>query len=283
MSDVHAPRVVATDLDGTLLHSDGTLSSRTRAALQALAAAGIDVVFVTARPPRWLPDLTDAVSGHGHIICLGGSCQIDAATGETLDSRGFADEAVAELAADLRAAIPGIMFGAERADGAAYERSFGYDTSWAAYDLVPVDISTRIEDSLGGPWPVAKFMARVSIPTTPMRLGVDPDADGFLAAAEQVVGSRGHFAYSGSPGLAEFLAPGVTKASGLERWCSARGYRAEDVWAFGDMPNDLPMLAWAGRSFAMGNAHPAVLAAATARTATNDEDGVARALEAMLG
>ncbi|MGN6240353.1 MAG: HAD family hydrolase, partial [Cellulosimicrobium cellulans] len=57
------PRVVATDLDGTLLRSDGTVSERTRAALRAAEDAGVEVVFVTARPPRWLDQLADVVGG----------------------------------------------------------------------------------------------------------------------------------------------------------------------------------------------------------------------------
>ena len=84
----------------------------------------------------------------------------------------------------------------------------------------------------------------------------------FLARVAEVVGDRGIVAYSGAGGLAEISAPGVTKAAALESWCTDLGIDAADVWAFGDMPNDLPMIVWAGTSFAVANAHPDVIAAA---------------------
>ena len=108
-----------------------------------------------------------------------------------------------------------------------------------------------------------------------------PDGAGgpdFIAAVETVVGARGHVAYSGVANLAEISAPGTTKAAGLARWCSARGIDAAEVWAFGDMPNDLPMLRWAGTSFAVESGHPDVLAATTHACPDNDRDGVATVL-----
>ena len=63
------PWLIATDLDGTLLRSDGSVSERTRRVLAAVEAAGVEVVFVTARPPRWLHDLAEVVGAHGVVIC----------------------------------------------------------------------------------------------------------------------------------------------------------------------------------------------------------------------
>jgi hypothetical protein len=74
----------------------------------------------------------------------------------------------------------------------------------------------------------------------------------------------------------------VTKASALGEWCAARGINSADVFAFGDMPNDLPMLAWSGRSFGVANAHPDVLDTVDEVCASNDDDGVAQVLEAVL-
>jgi hydroxymethylpyrimidine pyrophosphatase-like HAD family hydrolase len=74
----------------------------------------------------------------------------------------------------------------------------------------------------------------------------------------------------------------VSKAAALARWCKTSDIDAADVWAFGDMLNDLTMLAWAGRSFAVANAHRDVLAAVTDVCASNDDDGVARSLEAAI-
>ena len=133
--------------------------------------------------------------------------------------------------------------------------------------------------------PVGKILARdpaVPVEDSPATQPVVV-ADGqttaqetFFARVRDAVGDRAHLAYSGAAGLAELLAPTVTKDAALARWCARLGVEPRDVWAFGDMPNDLPMLRWAGRSFAVANAHPDVLAAATDRTGSNDDGGVAR-------
>ncbi|MCL1870374.1 MAG: HAD hydrolase family protein, partial [Promicromonosporaceae bacterium] len=83
------PRLVATDLDGTLLRADGTVSARTRRVLAQVEAAGVEVVFVTARPPRWLGQLADVVGGHGRVVCLGGAAVWDLPTSAALDVCGF--------------------------------------------------------------------------------------------------------------------------------------------------------------------------------------------------
>jgi hydroxymethylpyrimidine pyrophosphatase-like HAD family hydrolase len=98
----------------------------------------------------------------------------------------------------------------------------------------------------------------------------------------EVVADRAVVSYSGAPGLAEISALGVTKAAALGVWCAARGIDSADVFAFGDMPNDLPMLTWAGRSFAVANAHPDVLEIVDEVCASNDDDGVAQVLEGAL-
>jgi hypothetical protein len=65
--------------------------------------------------------------------------------------------------------------------------------------------------------------------------------------------------------------------------CAQRGIASDDVVAFGDMPNDLPMLRWAGHGVAVANAHPDLLTAADEVTASNDDAGVARVLERLFG
>ncbi|MGO3813526.1 MAG: HAD family hydrolase [Cellulosimicrobium funkei] len=290
------PRVVATDLDGTLLRSDGTVSERTRSALRAAEHAGVEVVFVTARPPRWLGALADVVGGHGHVICLGGAAVWDLAT-----ASGHA----AALVADLRTAVPGIALAFERVDGPTFDPGFRSTPDDDA-DVVAVVESTLDPGAAPGGstrqpggatrQPVGKILARdpaVPVEDSPATQPVVV-ADGqttaqetFFARVRDAVGDRAHLAYSGAAGLAELLAPTVTKDAALARWCARLGVEPRDVWAFGDMPNDLPMLRWAGRSFAVANAHPDVLAAATDRTGSNDDDGVARvlldAVEALRG
>jgi hydroxymethylpyrimidine pyrophosphatase-like HAD family hydrolase len=259
------PRLIATDLDGTLLRSDGTGSERTAEALRAVQSEGIRTVLVTARPPRWLDSLADLVGEGGVAICGNGAFVYDVPNRKVLSHRGIRPEAVAEIVADLRRELPGVTFAAERATG------FALEDAYESQHPVPVD-------AVRGPIPTADGGVVGKL------LGRHPwmsEAE-FLDRVAEVVGERGIVAYSGAGGLAEISAPGVTKAAGLESWCAELGLRAADVWVFGDMPNDLPMIAWAGTSFAVANAHPDVLAAADHVCPSNDEDGVAQILERLV-
>ncbi|KRB48177.1 Cof-type HAD-IIB family hydrolase [Terrabacter sp. Root181] len=268
-SPVRRPRLVATDLDGTLLRSDGAISPRTRAALRDVESAGIGVVFVTARPPRWLDPLADAVGGDGTVISANGAFDYDVRTRTVIASYPLERALLLEIVADLRAAVPGIGFSAELRDGVHTEPNYPeLHPRWVPADLVPAPIDDLPPEAV-----VGKLLARTD------HL---PEEEVIPRVAE-VLGDRALVQHSGTGGLAEISAPGVTKAAGLVRWCGRADIRAEDVWAFGDMPNDIPMLEWAGVGWAVANAHPDVRAAATRTCASNDEDGVARTLEWALG
>lgn len=102
--------------------------------------------------------------------------------------------------------------------------------------------------------------------------------DELLAITRSHAGALASVTHSGSE-FVEVAAASVTKALALEAYCEARGIARERVIAFGDMPNDLPMIEWAGLGVAVANAHPEVLRAADETTASNDEDGVAHVLE----
>ena len=261
----NSPRVVATDLDGTLLRSDGSLSDRTRRAIAAAETAGVPTLFVTARPPRWLDELADAVGGHGIAICGNGAFVYDLVRRQVMASRGHAPDVMAQVMADLREAVPGVAFAVERADGMGREDVYAYPVE---HDAVTVAGDLAALTSA----PVGKLLARSP--------GLDPDE--FLRTVQSVVGTRVELGFSGAIGLAEMTAAGVTKASGLATWCVEQGIAAADVWACGDMPNDLPMLDWAGRAHAVANAHADVLAVADVVIASNDDDGVAQLLESLL-
>ncbi|AXG13842.1 HAD family hydrolase [Intrasporangium calvum] len=262
-----APRLIATDLDGTLLRSDGTLSHRTAAVLGAVEEAGIEVVFVTARPPRWLDELASAVGGHGTAICANGAFVYDVAARRVLTSSGFEHGLVRDIVADLRRAVPDVAFAAERGSGLWFESEFPHDPS----HVVPGDAVEAAIDDLDDE-AVGKLLAKSAT------LGDDE----FLERATAVVGDRAHVAFSGAGGLAEINAAGVTKAVALERWSARLGIGAERVWAFGDMPNDVPMIRWAGVGWAVANAHAEVRAVADRVCPSNDDDGVAVTLERLL-
>jgi HAD superfamily hydrolase (TIGR01484 family) len=257
--------VVATDLDGTLLSSDGACSQRTRAALAAVEGAGIQVVLVTARPPRWLHDLADLVGGHGLALCCNGAFVYDVRGRQVLDEHCIPAAVAGELAVDLRDALPGIVFAVESRQG--FRRERGYLDAFTT----PRDVVAGFLEELLDPLP-GKVLARCA----------DVPAARFHDAVHDVVGDRAVVSDSGASGLAEISAAGVTKAVALGRWCADQGIDPAHVIAFGDMPNDLPMLTWAGRSYGVANAHPDVLAMVDEVCASNDDDGVAQVLEALL-
>jgi hypothetical protein len=125
--------------------------------------------------------------------------------------------------------------------------------------------------------PRAEILGHGAIKLLVSRPGMTSDE--MADAAREVLGDAVDVTFSSSSGLIEVAAPGITKATGLAEVAQRLGVPAERTIAFGDMPNDLAMLRWAGHGVAMANAHPAVLAAADEVTAPNSEDGVAQVLE----
>ncbi len=258
-----APRLVATDLDGTLLGPGGSISPRTSAALRDAEDAGIEVVFVTARPPRWLAPLAPHVAGHGVAICANGAAVVQVATGRVLAEHGMSAELVTELAAALRASLGEVHLAVERAAGFAAER--GYRD---AHDVPPGSpVADRIEDVLTAS--TLKLLVRTAT----------DHGDGHTAAVQSAIGTAALAVDSGAVGLGEISALDVSKALALARWAQERGVPSQDVWACGDAPNDLPMLAWAGESFAVANAYAEVRARARHTCPGHGDDGVAAVLE----
>ena len=260
-----SPRLVATDLDGTLVRSDGSVSDRSRAAVAALEDRGVPVVFVTARPLRWMDDLWPMVGDHGLAIVSNGAIVYDVARREVRELRGIDREAGLVLLEAIRAAVPGA--------GVAIETVSGIRRDPVYVDGHPVPEGSprgRLEDL----WtdPAAKVLVR----------HVDMDPVAFREAVVAAVGDLATATWT-LDGLMEISGPGVTKASALVGLAAGLGVDAADVLAFGDMPNDVPMLTWAGTSYAMANGHPDVRAAADHEAPANDEDGVAAVLERVFG
>jgi Cof subfamily protein (haloacid dehalogenase superfamily) len=259
------PRVVATDLDGTIVRTDGTVSERTAAALAAVEKAGALVVLVTGRPPRWVHQVAEAIGHTGLAICANGALVYDLHTEKVVEEHLLAPEVGREVVRVLREALPGATFAVERTEG------FAFTSEYRPRLPPPPDaVAAELEGLFAEP--TAKLLVRHE----------DYDADGLLQAARAVVGDLATLTHSSLDGLLEISASGVSKASTLELVCAERGVEAADVLAFGDMPNDLPMLVWAGRGVAVANAHPSVLEAVTEVTASNDDDGVAQVLEVLL-
>jgi Cof subfamily protein (haloacid dehalogenase superfamily) len=255
-------KLVATDLDGTIVRSDGTISDRTVAAIAAVEEAGAGFVMVTGRPKRWMREIAQMTGHHGLAVCANGALLYDLHTEQVVRSWLMSSAAAREVVDALRDALPGIAFAVERLDlGFAHEPS--YVPRW---DSTDPRTQAPVEQLLSAD--VVKLLARHE------ELG----SDDLLAAARTAVGAGAELTHSSGDGLLEISAAGVSKASGLATVAEERGVAAQDVVAFGDMPNDLPMLAWAGLGVAVANAHPEVLAAADEVCPSNDDDGVAEVL-----
>ncbi|WP_426243155.1 Cof-type HAD-IIB family hydrolase [Nocardioides sp. LHG3406-4] len=256
------PRLVATDLDGTLLHSDGTVAPRTRAVLAELEERGVPVVYVTGRPVRWMETLWETVGDHGLAICSNGAVVYDVAAHRIRDVRAIPHETVLEVARELRRELPGTSYALEKTDGFGLEPTYRRRQDRTVLE-VPV---APLEDLLDGT--VVKLLAQAE----------DVDPEKYWRQVEALVGDRLTVTWSSTWALVELSAFDVTKASTLALVCEELGVAAEDVVAFGDMPNDLALLKWAGTSYAMANAHPLVLEIADHVAPTNDDDGVASVL-----
>jgi HAD superfamily hydrolase (TIGR01484 family) len=257
------PALVATDLDGTLIRDDGTVSARSRAALRRAEAAGALVVLVTGRPTRVMADVAASTGVRGRAICGNGAVVYDIDTGTVSGRRCLAARTAARLAREIRMLLPDVHFAVE--SGAALGREAGFRTMWPddgetvghIDDLLPRMPATKLLVRRGGK-PLAEHVARIVA----------------IAGADAVVTTS-------SVDLIEISGAGVSKAVALAELAAAANIEASQAVAFGDMPNDLPMFAWAGHAVAMANAHPDVLAAADEVTMSNDDDGVALVLERL--
>jgi Cof subfamily protein (haloacid dehalogenase superfamily) len=269
-------RLLASDLDGTLLRSDNTVSQATRDALAAAEAAGLVVAFVTGRPPRWLHEVADATGHRGVVVSANGAQLYDLHTETVLAEHPLSPDLLAAVTATLRARIPEVRFALEYGLDFAYEPEYRHDWNISpatdrAGRVLPTPVAADLDGLLDKP--AVKLLARGH--------GLEPDE--FMDLVELLVGEQVTVTRSGHSPLVEISATGITKAFGLAALAEEHGIDREQVAAVGDMPNDVPMLEWAGQSYAVANAHPSALAAAGAvLTETNDEDAVAKLIRRLL-
>lgn len=259
-------RLIATDLDGTLLRDDRSLSPRTRQTLARVEAAGVALTLVTARPPRFVKALAEELGLHGAAICCNGALVYDIASDELLEHAPLASADACALVVALREAFPEVTFAVERG------LDYGCEPAYLALGSLTEPQGELLAEAIGlCGQPVTKLIAR-----SPLRR-----ADELFPTALLLAGARAVVTYS-SPRFLEFSASGIDKASALARHCERLGVSSAEVVAFGDMPNDVPMLRWAGQGVAVANAHPEALAAADAITTSNMDDGVAQYLDMLL-
>ncbi|WP_250000474.1 HAD family hydrolase [Actinoplanes sp. M2I2] len=255
-------QLVASDIDGTLIRTDGTLSART---IEVLDALPVPFVIVTGRPVRWLRQLFDQMAAPVPAICANGAVIYDPERDEVLRADPLSADLLLDVSKRLREAIPDIALAVEVEDG----RAFWYEEAWPVRwenEGKSVRVLATPEELTSAP--AVKLLAR----------SANHGPDDFFELVSRTLGDIATTTHSSSSALVEISAAGVTKAAGLAWHCERHGVDKSEVIAFGDMPNDIPMLTWAGRGIAMGNAHPAVKEVADEIGPTNDEDGVARYL-----
>ncbi|MFD7551636.1 HAD family hydrolase [Streptomyces sp. NPDC059578] len=260
--------LIATDLDGTLLRDDDSLSPRTRAALSLAVAAGATHIVATGRP---VPQVVPVLRGLGHqglAVCGQGAQLYDAGTGRIVWSVTL-DREIAEVALGKIEAEVGSVYAAVNQDG-----TDGLMLMEPGFTVTHPTLSgerARHRDEL---WsrPLTKVLIH--------RPGLPEDA--LAAAARAVVGDLVTITMAG-PGAVELQPFGITKATALARAAALLGVGPAATLAFGDMPNDIPMFLWSAHGVAMANAHEDLKAVADEITVSNEDDGVAVVLERLYG
>ncbi|WP_311356922.1 HAD family hydrolase [Corynebacterium riegelii] len=261
------PRMIASDIDGTFINSAGRVTPRLRSVVARAVEAGAFFCLATGRPHRWLPPITDQLPFGPVSICANGAVIYDPARDEIVHAFELASSTMAEVIEAVEPVMSDVIhgFGVERV-GRGEEFLITRDYNPDAWDdrFGVVDVDELIAQ------PATKLL---------IRCGYLTSSEMFERIAPVVDGANAHVTYSMDEGLIEVSCPGVNKASSVALLAERYGVDAADVIAFGDMPNDLEMLTWAGRGIAMGNASPVLTSAADEVTDTNDNDGVAKILE----
>lgn len=260
-------RLVATDLDGTLLRSDATVSQGSRDVLAAVAAKGAAHIVVTGRSVPWTRHVLDDLGYTGLAVCGQGAQVYDAAAGRLLTSVTLDRQLAALALAKIEAEVGPLAVAASR-DGLSGDVLIG--PGYVYNPELPV-IHIGGADELWAE-PINKLYIQHPELTD----------DELTLAAGDVAGDLVGATMAGA-GIVELLPLGLSKATGLSLAARRLGVPAAETIAFGDMPNDIPMLAWAGYGVAMANAHPELKQVADEVTASNDEDGIALVLDRLFG
>lgn len=262
--------LIATDLDGTLLRSDKTVSTFTRQTLQQLRQQGVWVVPVTARAPHGLRPIAQRLGWCGLAICGNGALTIDLETNQVWASNPISAVVIADIVSKVRAKDPDVVFAALGPQGEWFKAEAEYIAASSFFDhhrssseMELVDWQQLVAD------PCGKLVMR--------KKGVDPGE--LLPLLDGIAGCEA--TVSGAP-FVEIMAAGVSKGSALRQLVDHLGISVSRVWAFGDASNDISMLKVAGRSFAVANAAPEVQAVAETVIASNDDDAVASFLAQVL-
>ena len=262
------PKLIGTDLDGTIVAHYGFISERTKIAFTAAHEAGIHIYFVTGRPIRWMVEIKENFN-FGIGICGNGAMLYDFINQKVLEEWLFSVKDQLETVKRLREVIPPVTFAIE-IDG-DFHREKHYTPRWdIGFDYEGVD---KIEEAITKP--ALKLLARC--------INGEYTSDEMLMLASKALDGIATVTHSNSTdSLLEISADGVSKGETLSKIAARHGLTREDCVTFGDNPNDFSMLSWASRSWAMADGHPDLMKYAKFQTDAHQEDGVAKVIERLL-
>jgi hydroxymethylpyrimidine pyrophosphatase-like HAD family hydrolase len=276
--------LVASDLDGTLLRNDDTLSARTKSVIDQVVQRSI-FVMATGRPPRWVHPVAELLGHRGLAVCSNGALIMDLTDESIVDAQFLSPGLARSAVALIQSMLPDAGIAVDRLSG------FGHDPGYKSAYTMPKNVRVAPIDELIGDEPMLKLMFRhADMDTNVLASLIAALGDGGAVTygAAGPTSGMGASAYDADTPLSlantliEIQAPGVSKAAALARVCDRFGVDHSSTIAFGDMPNDIEMLTWASHGVAMSNAHIDVKNVANEITASNDEDGVALILEREL-
>jgi Cof subfamily protein (haloacid dehalogenase superfamily) len=263
------PTLIASDVDGTLIDDNNVVPELVRTMINKATSAGATFVIATGRPPRWIAEITDQIDIEPYAVCANGAIVYDVATDRILHSETLRAHVLEKLAEFAYQQIPGCGLAVERVGKSAHDAATppfvatsGYKHAWLNPDHIEMSEADVLSQD------AVKMLVRRPEMTS----------DEMARRMAAVVGDLADVTYSTDNGLIELAAPGVSKASGLQVLARLRDLPVDASIAFGDMPNDIEMLRWATRGFAMADGHQAAIDAADEIAPDNNAGGVGQVL-----
>lgn len=265
MSELAKPKLIALDLDGTLLNKQGEVSLRASQAIQALKAQGVKLVLSTGRPPRHVKALAEELDLSDLVVVYNGAAILNFKTNNVNYRHQMSRETVLGVLQQMRKSHADVMAGMETHHGwyldkALFEqRKAGLTTRQSMLPDGCGKVEQFVQDQ------VIKVFFRHKTLTAP-------------ELSKALIGEDVYATWT-SPSLLEVMAKHVNKQESIQHLSLEMGIKQEEVAAFGDQHNDKELLSWAGLGVAMGNASEEIKQAANLVTSSNNDEGVARVLE----
>lgn len=260
-------RLLVSDIDGTLVRDDKSLSESVVDAVRRLRSAGIGFSLISARPPTGMSQLVERLKLSGPFGAFGGGTIFEA-DGSILSSAQIDPVVAQDMVALLEAAGVAVWLFA--------------NSRWYAHDDTnPHCLRERISSGLA---PTLRRDFADLLDHADKIMGVDDDLDLMqtLQMRAKSLVNRGGTIVRSQPYFLDLTAPQANKGEGVAAIAKAAGVPLANVAVIGDMPNDLPMFKRPRMAIAMGQAPQVVRSAADMVTASNEHDGVALAIDRIL-